>query len=352
MSWKFELVAGPYGGTSEGPAWDGTALLFTHIPTSRILRFDPGTGETVEHITGTGNANGLMLDVSGILYACQGGARRVVRYELDGAVTVLTDGFDGQRLNIPNDLAIDLKGRVWFTDPYYEGAGGPWSEDRANKDLDHDSVYRLDESEDGWDITRVTFDTTRPNGLLFSLDHSVLYVAQSGRRDDEKRELRAYPVLEDGSLGSYTKLHDFGAHRGIDGMVLDTGGQHRRHGGAQGERPGPDDLRVLSGRRRARDSRDAGGPSDQLHLRGPRPDDALRYHWRRPPLPDTDGQTGQAAVSQAGLLSRFAYDSGLSLEDHPHPSHLPSRERGCARRRVSNPPLRWLLRGHNSGYPC
>ena len=64
------------------------------------------------------------------------------------------------------------------------------------------------------------------------------------------------------------------------------------------------------------------------------------------------GQTGQAAVSQAVLLSRFAYDSGLSLEDHPHPSPLPSRERGCARRRVSNPPLRWLLRGHNSGYPC
>ena len=56
MSWDFELVAGPYGGTSEGPAWDGTGLLFTHIPTSRILRYDPSTGETVEHITGTGNA--------------------------------------------------------------------------------------------------------------------------------------------------------------------------------------------------------------------------------------------------------------------------------------------------------
>ena len=113
MSWEFELVAGPYGGTSEGPAWDGTGLVFTHIPTSRILRFDPGTGEAVEHITGTGNANGLMLDASGRLYACQGGARRVVRYEADGAVTVLADGFEGQRLNIPNDLAIDLEGRVW-----------------------------------------------------------------------------------------------------------------------------------------------------------------------------------------------------------------------------------------------
>ena len=213
--------------------------MFTHIPTSRILRYDPATGETVEHITGTGNANGLMLDTSGRLYACQGGARRVVRYEADSAVTVLADGFEGQRLNIPNDLAIDLEGRVWFTDPYYEGAGGPWSEDRANKDLEHDSVYRLDESADGWDITRVTFDTTRPNGLLFSLDHSVLYVAQSGRREDEKRELRAYPVLEDGSLGTYALLHDFGAHRGIDGMVLDTEGNIIATAGLRESGPGP-----------------------------------------------------------------------------------------------------------------
>ena len=194
----------------------------------------------------------------------------------------------GSGLNIPNDLAIDLKGRVWFTDPYYEGAGGPWSEDRANKDLDHDSVYRLDESEDGWDITRVTFDTTRPNGLLFSLDHSVLYVAQSGRREDEKRELRAYPVLEDGSLGSYTMLHDFGAHRGIDGMVLDTEGNIVATAGLRESGPGPL-IYVFSPRRRARDSR-----------RCRRTLDALRYHWRRPPLPDTDGQTGQAAVSEAG----------------------------------------------------
>jgi streptogramin lyase len=62
---------------------------------------------------------------------------------------VLADGFDGQKLNIPNDLAIDPEGRVWFTDPFYEGAAGPWSLDRSNKELDHDSVYRLDPGADG-----------------------------------------------------------------------------------------------------------------------------------------------------------------------------------------------------------
>ena len=69
-------------------------------------------------------------------------------------------------------------------------------------ELDHESVYRLEPDTDGkWTIHRATFDTTRPNGLLFSLDHRTLYVAQSGRRPDEKRQLRAYPVQDDGSLG-------------------------------------------------------------------------------------------------------------------------------------------------------
>jgi gluconolactonase len=243
MSWTFELLAGPLGGVTEGPAWDGSGLLFTHIPASRILRFDPASKQVSVYREGTNCANGLMLDPRGRLYGCEGGAeidaRRVVRYEEDG-VTVIADGFEGKRLNIPNDLAIDLEGRVWFTDPYYEGAAGPWSEDRANRELDHDSVYRVDPQADGtWTTTRVTFDTTRPNGLLFSLDYSQLYVAQSGRRADEKRQLRAYPVQPDGSLGEAQVLHDFGENRGIDGMVLDTEGNIVATAGWEQGGPGP-----------------------------------------------------------------------------------------------------------------
>ncbi|MCY4527820.1 MAG: SMP-30/gluconolactonase/LRE family protein [Chloroflexi bacterium] len=240
MSWHFEHVDGPYGNVTEGPAWDGEALLFTSIQQSRIMRYDPATGKSTVYREDTNYANGMMFDPDGVLYACEGGARRVVRYEMDGSATSLTDGFEGKRLNIPNDLAIDLEGRVWFTDPYYEGSGGDWTEDVANKDLDHDSVYRLDPQADGsWTINRVTFDTTRPNGLLFSLDHSVLYVAQSGRLEDELRQLRAYPVNEDGSLGDMEVLHDFGANRGIDGMCLDTEGNLIATAGwAQGG-PGP-----------------------------------------------------------------------------------------------------------------
>ena len=176
MSWNFTNVNGPYGGTSEGPAWDGSGLLFTVIPYSYIMRYDPEARASTIYKEGTNSANGLMLDPSGTLFACEGGGRRVVRYEADGSATVLADGFEGKKLNVPNDLAIDHEGRVWFTDPFYEGAGGSWSEDRSNKELDHDSVYRLDPRDDGsWSINRVTFDTTQTErpALLAGLQHAL-----------------------------------------------------------------------------------------------------------------------------------------------------------------------------------
>jgi len=239
MSWDFIAVQGPFGGTSEGPAWDGESLLFTHIPESKIYRFDPKTSTTEVYRENTNCANGLMFDESGNLYACEGGGRRVVRYDGD-STEVLAESYEGSKFNVPNDLAMDTQGRVWFTDPFYEGAGGPWSEDRSNKELDHDSVYRIDVT-DGKStaVSRVTEDTTRPNGLLFSLDFQTLYVAQSGRLPEEKRQLRAYPVNPDGSLGSHEVIHDFGEHRGIDGMVLDVDGNIVATAGYKAGGPGP-----------------------------------------------------------------------------------------------------------------
>ena len=225
MSWNFEILQEPYGGVSEGPVWLEGALYYTQIQACRLMKLDAASDAITVHRDGTNYANGLCPDAEGNLLACEGGGRRVVRYEADESVIVLADVFEGRALNMPNDLVTDPQGRVWFTDPFYEGAAGPFSYDRANMALDHESVYRLEPGDDGkWNIHRVTFDTTRPNGLLFSLDHRTLYVAQSGRRADEYRQLRAYPVNADGSLGESMVLHDFGEHRGIDGMRLDTDG--------------------------------------------------------------------------------------------------------------------------------
>lgn len=243
MSWKFETLDPAYGKVSEGPAWDGSGLLYTRIQHSKIMRYDAATNQVSVWRGNTNCANGLTFDAAGHLYGCEGGAtadaRRVVRYEQDGGYTVLADSFEGKRLNIPNDLVADPEGRIWFTDPYYEDAAGRWSATRDQKDLPHDSVYRLDPKPQGkWDITRVTFDTTRPNGLLFSLDYKTLYVAQSGR-GPELRQLRAYPVRDDLTLGPSEVLHDFGENRGIDGMRLDTEGNIVATAGWELGGPGP-----------------------------------------------------------------------------------------------------------------
>lgn len=232
MSWTFEKIAGPFG-FAEGPAWDGTGLLFSDIRNSSTMRYDPGTGACTVFREGTNEANGLMLDRDGRLYACEGGGRRIVRYEPDGGVTVLADRFEGRRLNSPNDLAIDARGRIWFTDPRY-------GDQRADMELEYESVFRLDPQLDGsWSIRRMTYDTTRPNGLLISADQRTLYVAQSEYGEDRKRELRAYPIHDDDTLGPYVVLHNFYPHRGIDGMCLDVDGNIIATAGWEVSGPGP-----------------------------------------------------------------------------------------------------------------
>ena len=243
-TWNFEQLDPAYGKVSEGPIWNGHYLLYTRIQQSRIMKYDPSTGLLSVFKEDTNHSNGLAYDEQGRIYACEGGddekSRRVVRYEADGSRTVICDNFEGQRLNIPNDVVLDAHGSVWFTDPFYESAAGPWSADRTHMELDHESVYRCDPQADGsWKTTRLTFDTTRPNGLLFSLDKKTLYVAQSGKTPEEKRELRAYAVKADGSLGPAGVLHDFGAHRGIDGMSLDVDGNIVATAGYELGGPGP-----------------------------------------------------------------------------------------------------------------
>jgi gluconolactonase len=240
MSWEFELVAGPFGGTAEGPVWDGEAVLFTHIPASRILRYDPRSGQATEYFTGVNHVNGLCFGPQGDLYGCQQGGRRIVRFEKDRkTITSLSHLLDGKRHNNPNDLAVDKQGRIWFTDPYSGIANsGP-------QELDHMSVLRLEpKGDDQWELKRATTDITRPNGVLISRDQKTLYVAQSDYGLDRRRELRAYPINEDGSLGSYVTLHTFGvdhrgAQRGVDGMTLDVEGNIIVCAGWEQAGPGP-----------------------------------------------------------------------------------------------------------------
>ncbi len=241
MAWDFELIWGPHDNLTEGPAWDGQALLFTHIPHSRIMRYDPRTGDTTEFRTGTNRTNGLIFDANGRLYGCCSGGRSIVRFEPDGGTTVVADRLDGKRLNTPNDLGADRQGRVWFTNPWNEGNTDP----TQRTELDHEEVLRTDPQPDGtWQVKRMTHDLTRPNGILVSPDDRTLYVAQTDNRPGMVRELRAYPIEDDGSLGRYIVLHQFGIdqrgyQRGVDGMCFDSEGNIVATAGRQESGPGP-----------------------------------------------------------------------------------------------------------------
>lgn len=229
--WTFKPVSDRVG-FAEGPVWDGGGVLFVDMLASRIMRYDPAAKATTIFAENTNGANGLALDDEGRLYVCESAAGRVVRYGPAGDRTVLAGSFDGARLNSPNDIIVDRQHRVWFTDPRYG--------DRTTMALSHDSVYRLDPQADGiYSITRVTFDTTRPNGLALSADETTLYVAESSPAPDGVRQLRAYPVRADGSLGDMRVLHDFGPHRGIDGMRLDRSGNVVAAAGWAASGPGP-----------------------------------------------------------------------------------------------------------------
>ena len=243
MPWQyqFELLTRPYGGVSEGPVWDGEAILFTHIPSSRVMRYDPSSGEISEARGGTNHTNGLAFDNTGNLFGCCSGGRAIVRFD-DDAIVPVADRVDGQKLNTPNDLAIDRSGRIWFTNPWNAGNIDP----SEVEELDNRSVLRADPQPDGsYTVTRVTFDTTMPNGVLVSPDQRTLYVAESNSdRIDINRELRAYPINDDGSLGAYRTLHSFGrdssaVHRGIDGMCLDAEGNIVATAGWELGGPGP-----------------------------------------------------------------------------------------------------------------
>jgi gluconolactonase len=190
---------------SEGPLWDAKneMLLFSDIPRNRVMQWHAEKGVTVflESSGYTGAApftgkepgsNGLTFDPQGRLILCQHGDRRVSRREADGKMTPLAAGFEGKKLNSPNDLVYDDEGNLWFTDPPY---GLPGTFKDPAKELAFQGVYRV--SPDGR-IGLATKELEAPNGLAFSPDYKILYVANS---QVQAPIWKAYAVNADGSLG-------------------------------------------------------------------------------------------------------------------------------------------------------
>jgi len=184
---------------TEGPVWlpREQALRWSDIPNDRILQWSWQTGETHVHRTRVEFTNGRCLDRNGDVVQCSHGRRRVERERADGTVESLADEYHGTRFNSPNDVVVKDDGSVWFTDPPYgivearEGHAG-WREYG-----DH-WVFRVDGVTG--EVRPVVLDVEEPNGLAFSPDESILYVADSSsvRRPAGvgNHHIRAYDVVD------------------------------------------------------------------------------------------------------------------------------------------------------------
>jgi gluconolactonase len=217
----------------EGPVWvpKGKFVLFSDIPKNIIWKWKDGEGKSVwmtpagytgiKRRVGEPGSNGLTLDSDGRLVMCEHGDRRVTRLEKDEKKTVLADKYDGKRFNSPNDLVYKSNGDLYFTDPPY-GLEKNW--DDPARELEYCGVYRL--SKDG-QITLLTKELTRPNGIAFSPDEKTLYIAVS---DPDKAVWMAYNVKPDGTLGKGKVFFDSTdwvkeKKKGLpDGMKVDKDG--------------------------------------------------------------------------------------------------------------------------------
>ena len=214
---------------TEGPAVDGKGTVyFSEIANNRIMRWrtpqsDAAYGGFEVFRENSGRANGLAFDREGRLIACEGAApggnRRVTRTDLEtGKITVLADRFEGKRLNSPNDLALDSRGRIYFTDPRYGSRDG--------MELDEEAVYRIEENNGTFAVSRVVGkpDVTRPNGILVSPDDRTLYLVNNDGAPGGRRTILAFDLSEEGKATGRRVLFDFSPGRGGDGMAMDVEG--------------------------------------------------------------------------------------------------------------------------------
>lgn len=216
----------------EGPAWDPELGVLTsgHAGIHRLSR----DGKTSVHREKAGT-NGLLFDRQGRLVACEPVQRRVTRTARGGTMTVLTDSFGGKKYNQPNDLTIDSKDRVYFSDPRY----GP-RDDMQQRDADGktiEGVYRIDP--DGTVHRVIGREVDRANGVLVSADDKYLFVADNNNGVGGARKLWRFDLNGDGTVNAKTQklLHDWGTGRGPDGIKQDAKGRLYVAGGLN--RPNP-----------------------------------------------------------------------------------------------------------------
>jgi gluconolactonase len=181
----------------EGPVWMGDAgcLLFQDLPNNRTMRWIEGLGTSVYRAP-SNYANGQTRDREGRLVSCSHRGRCLYRTEHDGRITTLVERHGGKRLNSPNDVIVKSDGSIWFTDPVF-GIVNDYEGGRQEPEQPP-AVYRFEPN--SGEIRIVAGDFDGPNGLAFSPDERLLYIAEAGAPnvDDPKQYIRVFEVQPDG----------------------------------------------------------------------------------------------------------------------------------------------------------
>lgn len=206
----------------EGPAWDPSGYLY-FTGRDRISRRDAQGKVEVFREPG-GGPNGLLFDSRGRLHTCESRARRITRTEPGGSITVLADNYEGKRFNSPNDIAIDSKGRVYFTDPRYGNRDSMELRDAAGKLVE--GVYRIDAP--GKVERIVAGEVERPNGILVSPGDRYLYLADNNNNvQGGARKLWRFDLTSAGTIDPRSRklIFDWHTARGPDGFKMDRKGR-------------------------------------------------------------------------------------------------------------------------------
>ena len=169
-----------YSGTiwAEGPVWikDKNLIVWSDVKSNKMLSYDAETGVVSDFRNPSEFNNGNCTDISGRLISCQHGKRRVVRQEKNGELSVIADNYNYKKLNSPNDVAVSKSGNIWFTDPPY-GILTNQEGHKSESEQDGNHLYRVDQK---FNIKKIDAIFDKPNGLAFSPDGKILYVADSG----------------------------------------------------------------------------------------------------------------------------------------------------------------------------
>lgn len=190
---------------TEGPAADAAGdLFFTDVPENRIYKWSQKSGLQL-YRKNSGGANGLFVDTSGSLIVCEGTNRRIVSIDGAGKAAVLLDSYNGKKLNSPNDVWVDPKGGIYFSDPRY----GP----KNTVEQDGFHVYYIPRG--AQTAIRVTGKLIMPNGMIGTPDGRRLFVADWGAAT-----VYSYMINDDGTLSQQAVF----VKQQCDGMTIDAGG--------------------------------------------------------------------------------------------------------------------------------